>query len=531
MEPDNESSATKATVILVHGTFAEPRTGGPPQWYQPGSSFCQALDEELKKLGSPAKCWAHGSDKYFFWSGGNDWISRLRAARRLSDYLYELARAGWTSHVIAHSHGGNIVYEVANRWSVDGLPVEDWLFGRVALLGTPILELKSRARTRLWTARLLAAFVFSLGLLCVALWQSTFFWIPWLQYLLDAAQHALPTSPIQWLVVAPIALLSFYFYSTTDRLASQMRNYYRDRRITQGVKWLVLNSDRDEAYQFLSAVSTMANPLGKKVTSNEILTSNATAANFVDEVQYVHDRNSYRFQVIEALGIGPFGLVFVLGSLHILTYLSTLVEGPVWEQIFSVLLVGAKAFFWLSLGIVVGKIVENRRSIAVFFALPVRLILTTLRWIRYSVAGLVWNRMRDIAWGYMRALTMGLDRFPETDLPNIGKVPRGEQSAYVYEELDDVVVANALVRRKVSWEAHASLLHDAAAQKEDQVVHIGKALQYIASEPSLVHASYFSDARCIRRIAEWLAYGDQGGRSATAGTQANVLSSGSTLKR
>ncbi len=58
---------SKETVIIVHGTFAapyegpedQPVAGRPKKWYEPGSDFCQRLDEMLAAKGSQARCWAH----------------------------------------------------------------------------------------------------------------------------------------------------------------------------------------------------------------------------------------------------------------------------------------------------------------------------------------------------------------------------------------------------------------------------------------------------------------------------------------
>ena len=123
----------KETVIIVHGTFAAPYDGPedpatserPKKWYEPGSDFCRQLDEMLAAKGSSARCWAHldecGEEAkqraarrtgYFCWSGQNAWIDRSAAAKAfMAELKFLIKEKGWTCHVVAHSHGGNVVLE------------------------------------------------------------------------------------------------------------------------------------------------------------------------------------------------------------------------------------------------------------------------------------------------------------------------------------------------------------------------------------------------------------------------------------
>jgi hypothetical protein len=135
------------TVILVHGTFAAPKNNGLPQWYEPGSDFIQALDEELARLGSTARCWAHASDvrrgsaSVFSWTGENHWLDRDDAAVQLAALLDVLVWNGWRCHVVAHSHGGNIVLEALRRMrqSTDPGYADFWNHGSIVTMGTPFL--------------------------------------------------------------------------------------------------------------------------------------------------------------------------------------------------------------------------------------------------------------------------------------------------------------------------------------------------------------------------------------------------------
>jgi hypothetical protein len=156
-------ASSKETIILVHGTFASPSQTGPLKWYQPGHDFCTQLDNKLAELGCPARCWAHcPPEGVFWWSGENSWIARSKAADDLANYLAKYLALGWKCHIVAHSHGGNVVLEALRTLGRHRLQsagfiqskvhgqltdeIEHWVYGHVVLLGTPILERSDIAR-------------------------------------------------------------------------------------------------------------------------------------------------------------------------------------------------------------------------------------------------------------------------------------------------------------------------------------------------------------------------------------------------
>jgi hypothetical protein len=135
--------AAKETVIIVHGTWAAPEPG-KGLWYQPVTGvaaaqplFTAKLDAALQERGSPARCWAHCSrgDQIFQWSGANSWIARTRAASALGNYVAKLQKEGWRCHIVAHSHGGNIVVEALPQ--IMTAAGANGLLGKIVTLGTP----------------------------------------------------------------------------------------------------------------------------------------------------------------------------------------------------------------------------------------------------------------------------------------------------------------------------------------------------------------------------------------------------------
>ena len=140
--------AAKETVIIVHGTYAAPKPG-VSRWYQPAegvpaTEFITKLNDALQKRGSAARCWAHCSqgDQGFHWSGKNSWIDRTRAASELGNYVLQPRKEGWCCHIVAHSHGGNVVLEALPQIAT-ALPSHAPL-GKIVTLGTPFMDTMSQ---------------------------------------------------------------------------------------------------------------------------------------------------------------------------------------------------------------------------------------------------------------------------------------------------------------------------------------------------------------------------------------------------
>jgi hypothetical protein len=147
----NESA--KETVVIVHGTWAAPKSG-TRRWYQPfdpilhPDGFVAKLDSALQERGSPARCWAHCTqeDEIFTWSGDNTWIARAHGTSELVKYLTNLLQEGWRCHIIAHSHGGNLVVEALPQITTAGNL--SGRIGKVVTLGTPFMDTMSLIRDK-----------------------------------------------------------------------------------------------------------------------------------------------------------------------------------------------------------------------------------------------------------------------------------------------------------------------------------------------------------------------------------------------
>jgi hypothetical protein len=240
-----QPTATKETVIVVHGTFAKSGAEVDPCWWERGGKFCRQLDCMLEEYGSVARCWAHDGE-CFSWSGENSWTARAKAASELRAYIYRLIKQGWTCHVVAHSHGGTVLLEaLRDMWGERGV-------GWLCTLGTPYLTLNARplwpfrvnARPYLWVA-LLAA----LTLAIVAL--GAFSTHPWWSSVLLGV----------FVVSAILDGLSLWIAKTGFNIGVGPRSYDFTDTPSGSERLLVIGCEEDEAFQFLNGLKKMENPL------------------------------------------------------------------------------------------------------------------------------------------------------------------------------------------------------------------------------------------------------------------------------
>src|SRR5262245_13791122 len=126
------------TIIVVHGTFAAGET-----WWRPGGDFCRQLDAALAARGTATKCWRDAATRrYFSWSGDNSETARRIAGRHFAHYLREVAVDPAISqiHIVAHSHGGNVVYRALYELQSFGDTHTSRRIGEIVFLGVPWLQ-------------------------------------------------------------------------------------------------------------------------------------------------------------------------------------------------------------------------------------------------------------------------------------------------------------------------------------------------------------------------------------------------------
>jgi hypothetical protein len=113
-------------VIVVHGTFAAPQEN-ERQWYQLDESdpnnFCNLLNGRFESAGfsRPIERAFNGETIHFCWSGDNDHFARIHAAEDLYHLMTRLMAQDRSArvHLIAHSHGGNVVLQALELYMTD----------------------------------------------------------------------------------------------------------------------------------------------------------------------------------------------------------------------------------------------------------------------------------------------------------------------------------------------------------------------------------------------------------------------------
>src|SRR5262249_12292903 len=104
------------------------------------ANFCRRLNDHLETRGMGRPVWRTCGHLRtdFHWSGSNDHAARLAAALELVDLVQGISTADKTAriHLIAHSHGGNVVLAALDPLML----AKTWpRLGRVVFMGTPFL--------------------------------------------------------------------------------------------------------------------------------------------------------------------------------------------------------------------------------------------------------------------------------------------------------------------------------------------------------------------------------------------------------
>jgi hypothetical protein len=101
-------------VLLIHGTWANSSSTNQG-WWRPGSKFCSTLDAALERMACRARCWAptrfvlDDRPPIFAWTGANRESERRTGSDALADLIGWLEKTRTVYHIVAHSHGGNVV--------------------------------------------------------------------------------------------------------------------------------------------------------------------------------------------------------------------------------------------------------------------------------------------------------------------------------------------------------------------------------------------------------------------------------------
>jgi hypothetical protein len=527
----------KETVIIVHGTWAAPSWAGspadspllsshepnaPPKWYEivgdhaTESSFVVKLDEALRLRGSHARCWAHCNDrkKIFHWSGENNWAKRTEAAYNLRDYVYKLWEEGWRCHLVAHSHGGNIVVEAFSR--DPGLSGAAGFPGKIVTVGTPFIDTASPMMRRGKAIRDNVTDVINrAGQLTIAIFLAAALELTFDYFgvnIRDILNELRQFSEALWSIAHFIVFVCLWYASGAGiyicrKILGASIGRDRDQQIVEGggptqPSFLSISSKFDEAWQSLHRIRNIQNPIAPDPSFfkayNDCLKSETIAASLQGEKSYsdlgLHGRilvGLSHFCVILLITVVPYIFIAVIGYDFWFCMLAL-----------SIYIICLIFILYTILSLLENDVTSTLHS--VFFA-PFRWCFQRAAALTSSIGWVITiYAVRWSGWSVIRKLAMGLGGY-ELDLPQIEQRPSNIfEGAVRYEDMPNAAERRALANRS-AWISR--WLGDTSRTFSNITItaaDITSLLRDIEADQSLVHGAYYSDDECIGRIADWI---------------------------
>jgi hypothetical protein len=451
------SESAKETVIIVHGTWAAPAPG-VIRWYQPADGvptegFIARLNAALQRRGSAARCWAHCTEgaKIFYWSGENSWVARTQAAAALGDYVAKLRKEGWCCHIVAHSHGGNVVLEALPQITT---AISNASPGKIVTLGTPFMDtMSSILKTMRWKRSVLfAPVVISLGVILL-LYHLLLFndLIDWRTYLLSI------------IFISLLILLAFWrSFERKNQAAEQVFNEVAPVQ----PKFLAVGSLMDEAWQILHHMRNASNPMAVRTNLTRYLISSARS------------RVSRNHQV------------------RALIYGAQVQKLTKWLALVLIMMLSSLLFSLAKYADVI--------ALASFVA-SIVLLFTSLGIIALILPPIATYVVRSRGWSVVLGIAMGLEGYPY-QLPLIEQYPSFLPDNFVkYESMPTGAQQRALAMRGDWIDRHLKNVAQTFSKLIVTSADITLLLRAIEADQTLVHAAYYTDEECIERIADWIA--------------------------
>ena len=515
----------KETLIIVHGTWAAPEPGNT-RWYQPiegepaAKGFIGKLDAALEQRGSPARCWAHCSqgEPIFHWSGENSWIARTHAASRLGDYVAKLGNEGWRCHIVAHSHGGNVVVEALPQ--ITEAPGSAGSLGMMVTLGTPFIDTmspilrKARRQTKIlnfisWMA--FAAFPLLALLASYFLSQiSGLFSFPFPGLLGEISASVLIFLWLAWLVVR-------WSKRRTNRGNSSAAG--SSGADCPRPRFLAIGSNVDEAWQLLHHMRNADNPLAIRLNLAMFLFSSLRSHRSLRaEVARIHGARSFRD--LGTAGQAVMALVYIFGILAVgagalLLFvaqndaISLMMPMSEFERGTAdyILLFGIS--FLMSATLVFAFVLVLVRPFAEKFFSVFLSPFRSFGWCVGALIGipgdLVTYVVRRKSWPVLLETAMGLEGY-RFRMPSIDQSPRsGSENLVRYEDMAKGAKDRALNQRSTWIARHLGDISESFSKLAVTAADISSLLRTVEEDRTLVHGAYYTDDECIERIADWIA--------------------------
>lgn len=536
-----EGSA-KETVIIVHGTWAAPEPG-KSRWYQPvagvpaAQPFTAKLDAALQERGSPARCWAHTTqgDQVFQWSGANSWIERTRAASALGDYVAKLQNQGWRCHIVAHSHGGNIVVEALPK--IMTVPSANRPLGKLVTLGSPFMDTISpilkRAKRRVtilniisWIVYLFYAVVLVLTITIMPLAGIDYF------NLNQIAQDfiSLWTEKFDPNQITPesrnrimLSFVGMFLFVLIVASLSLLRR--RSGRAGRSDSWkiqgfaqiqpqlLAIGSLMDESWQILRHMRNIENPL--TIRTNLFMYIFSSMRSHISqnaEISLIHGAKSFRDLgfvgrlIAGFLHFGIHGNIAAVVAVLLVNYFTSI--SNVREASAMSYEEAAQSLLVILLGSYLIVLLTTKFLGATFhsaFFSPYRRYARLVGSLGSVLPGFATYIVRRKGWSVLLEMAMGLEGY-RYRVPIIEQHPSDLPQNFVkYENMPECAEQRALVMRNAWIGRHLGDVTQTFSKMVVTAADITSLLREVEADQSLVHAAYYTDDECIARIADWIA--------------------------
>lgn len=522
------AESAKETVIIVHGTWTAPESG-TRRWYQPlgeappSEGFIAKLDAALQERGSSARCWAHGvqDNQIFQWSGENCWIARTCAASALVDYVVSLQRKGWRCHIVAHSHGGNIVLEALPQ--IVMAPGSNGLLGKIVTLGTPFMDTMSpllktaRRESAVLNVVSWTGFVFvTLGFLIV--FRNHFLmhhdqgeanqgWIP--GYILDWVSYVA-------MIFLFVSVVGLFFRRRNEHTGRPDFSTLANAKAQTQPSLLAIGSQMDESWQILHHMQNLDNPLAIRSNLMGYLLS-ALLLHISRNAEVARLKGAKSFS-----DLGFVGKLFV-GFLHfdsfavILFAVVTTLNPPFIHTLPDKENPGMSYFAYaFMLHYAYPFMVVSVLLWTLYFTNPVwenfhSAFSSAYRWCTRLVGSLSWApaefgtfMVRRKGWSLLLRIATGHEDY-RYQPPTIEQRPSYVPENFVkYEDMPRGAEQRALAMRAAWISRHFGDESKAFPKMMITAAQINSLLRIVEADRSLVHSAYYTDDECIARIADWI---------------------------
>jgi uncharacterized alpha-E superfamily protein len=122
-----------------------------------------------------------------------------------------------------------------------------------------------------------------------------------------------------------------------------------------------------------------------------------------------------------------------------------------------------------------------------------------------SAAG-VWY-VRRKSWPVLLKMVMGVENY-RFKVPSVDPIPRNVAECLIkYEDMPKDAERRAMVRRSAWVARHFEEASQTFAKLALTAADLASLLRKVEEDQTLVHAAYYTDDKCIARIADWIADG------------------------